>query len=514
MDSANPNSWQTKLVTRVGKAFRSNKSYNQAALDRQYVKEEDKRDGTRRRLQRAHGHPISTLQNARRASDVNELGEREYSIFSDASTLVEKPKDHTEMMHGLAHLDEDQPLDSVGQKLLDQMRGLDRMDAEQAIAALAIIAAHERRVASIPEAVWQRIASYLNPCDAASLASASRTLLAKLGPAPFEDLRKAENKHYRVKYLQYFDRNLADMLFCFPCSRYHRRTSMGNEVLKADFVTNPLFNCPNVKSSVLPRTRIAYGRELPYAFIQLVLRAHRHSPKHGIQVEKLSRRWKCPTSGWTHRTRYLIHDDRLLMRVVSQNYAPPAATATETTHRHLLYDRNEYVPYFSVCAHWRDGDLMRLCKCALSHVPAPPDPVHKQLQRGFKVSRAAARPNFIVRGCDDCRPARRCPECPTEYLVEIQMTEDLADPVRPFKHAIVVTRWTDLGDGSSPLTSPEWVAINGLKPADGAVYQSFSNVGRRAVGGTFESAISGTVPGQRLLSLNPKNKKLGEEGNG
>lgn len=134
---------------------------------------------------------------------------------------------------------------------------------------------------------------------------------------------------------------------------------------------------------------------------------------------------------------------------------------------------------------------------------------------GFKFSRSIAHPDFIVRGCDECRPARRCPECPTEYLVEIQMKEDPNDKIAPFKHAIVVTRWSDLGDGSSPYTSPEWAAINGIRTdEESGGFDSFTNVGRRAVGGIFESHANGAPPGQRLISLNPSNKKLGEEGHG
>lgn len=78
-----------------------------------------------------------------------------------------------------------------------------------------------------------------------------------------------------------------------------------------------------------------------------------------------------------------------------------------------------------------------------------------------------------------------------------------------------MTRWSDLGDGSSPYTSPEWAAINGVDSGrEGKGFDSFSQIGRRAVGGVFESVASGSTPGQRLLSLNPSNKKMGEEGTG
>lgn len=103
---------------------------------------------------------------------------------------------------------------------------------------------------------------------------------------------------------------------------------------------------------------------------------------------------------------------------------------------------------------------------------------------------------------------RRCPECPTEYLVELKLEEDRADPnpLQRFKQAIVVTRWSDIGDGSSPFEG-EWAAINGKGDFD-----SFNKMGRRAIAGIFESQSGVTIPGQRIMSLNPNGDKLGEEG--
>ena len=102
---------------------------------------------------------------------------------------------------------------------------------------------------------------------------------------------------------------------------------------------------------------------------------------------------------------------------------------------------------------------------------------------------------------------RRCPNCPTEYLVQIKLVEDRTDPVKMFKHAIVVTRWSDLGDGTSPR-SPQWAACNGE-----IEYDSFKTLGKRAISGIFESHFTAEfIPGQRILSLNPKNERKGEAG--
>lgn len=498
---ANPNTFSARLVTRIGRKLRSDKKYTQAEVEKQNQKANSK-------LRKKNPNQSAP------AKEFNELGERnEYAIFEETATMANsKRTDHGEMMHGLAH-------HGSFDSLLDHAKNYQDPYAPTVLRrkrqGMLVSPEHEDRVASLPDELWKSIALYLRPIDAVSLAMSNKTLSRKLGLMPFEMLHHPENRDHKHEFLHAMDDRYPGHLLCYPCGKFHKRVQPGKEMLKIDYVNNPIFVCPNVKASVLPRMRITYGRELPYAYVQLALRATKHDPSYGIDYEKLSRRWKCKDSGWTHRTRYLAHDGRLLMRVVSQHFAPPANELTETAERHILYDREEYIPFFSVCAHWRDGDLMKICKCMMSHVPAPPDPYHKQLQRGFKVSKTAAKPDFIVRGCDECRPARRCPECPTEYLVEVQMIEDTTDKVRPFKHAIVVTRWSDLGDGSSPYTSPEWTAINGQTAGlEGKAYDSFTTIGRRAVGGVFESAVSGAIPGQRLISLNPKNKKMGEDGHG
>jgi len=88
------------------------------------------------------------------------------------------------------------------------------------------------------------------------------------------------------------------------------------------------------------------------------------------------------------------------------------------------------------------------------------------------------------------------------------MQEDKNDPSKLFKHAIVVTRWTDLGDGSSPQQSAEWAACNGE-----AEFDSFTALGKRAISGVFESQFTvDQIPGQKIISMNPSKEKRGEEG--
>jgi hypothetical protein len=180
---------------------------------------------------------------------------------------------------------------------------------------------------------------------------------------------------------------------------------------------------------------------------------------------------------------------------------------TSAGKRMLLYSRGDYTPYFSVCSHWKNGILMSVPKCAADHIPfvAQPD-AYAQLKDKMGGKRAAG----FVTLCSHCRPMRRCPECPTEYLFELKLVEDKTvktqSPER-FKQALIVTRWSDLGPARSPDDN-EWAAIAGANDN----YDSFMEIGRRAVSGVFESAFTDAVPGQRIMSMNPKKVKADEAG--
>ncbi|KAF2480454.1 hypothetical protein BDY17DRAFT_301805 [Neohortaea acidophila] len=513
----NLNSWPAKLVMRAGKTFRSQKPIDEIVVKEKEKKSDQKKAVLRKKRLDKIGYVPRPGEPGHQKT--NEMGEYDYGpwpITQEASFV--KNKDHTDMMHRLAH---NGSFDSLVDQVMDSDRLKDpyfdsTQSPRQREEFNAQAAENVRQMAALPAGLWLLIASYLELADVASLTISTSVLYHKLGPDYLHALNEPENRHQKIEFLNHLEPDMPHHLLCFPCRIYHVRSNPGKESLKIDYVANPLYRCPSVRDTVLPRMRITHGRELPYSYVQLALRSHKHSPHHGIKPEALGRRWKCKDSDWSHRTQYIVVDGHLLMRVVSQCIAPPAPAQTETSLRHMLYDREEYIPFFSVCSHWRDGDLLPMCKCALSHVPAPPRSYYQQLKEAPKLSRSAANPNFIVQGCDDCRPARRCPECPSEYLIETVMMEDTKDPIVRFKHALRVTRWSDLGDGKSPYTSPEWAAIKGLTAANSGVeaYDSFSHIGRRAVAGIFESKVCGHIPGQRMVSMNPKNEKYGEEGHG
>ncbi|KAK2629163.1 hypothetical protein QTJ16_002266 [Diplocarpon rosae] len=405
-------------------------------------------------------------------------------------------RDDTDLLHGLAHHESHDSLDSLA--ALDNQEEW-RPPGEPDIASLTVL-------------IWARIAAFLSPGDKAALAFSTRTLMARVGTECWWELEKEENEREKIRFLMTQDEKLPGHLLCFSCARYHKRVQMGLETLKRKNVLNPVYHCPMVgdPGHVQPRARIAPGWDLPFPFVQLVMRGHKYGVStHGIPLCDLERRWTDPNSGWTHQSRYYIHKGHLLMRVVSKTFAAPKLPPSGV--RHLLYSREDYTPYFSVCAHWQDGELMPVCKCALSHIPENYQTLKQQFKQGPGVHMKYRNPQVIVSLCSRCRPMRRCPECPSEYLVELKLAEDKEDPVIKFKQAIVVTRWCDFGDGTS-TSSPEWCAINGLEVEDREAYDSFAVMSKRAISGIFEAQSGVTMLGQRLKSLNPKRVKLGEEG--
>lgn len=389
-------------------------------------------------------------------------------------------KDLTEMFHALSYseaLDSVEEVASIAPTVYDPSRP----DGSAILARAS------------PE-IWLLIADFLSPLDVANLSSTCRTMYSRLGKRPYEVLCNPANRRDRIAFLLPMDRKLPNHLFCFQCAQWHLRMYPGFETLKPAAVLNPLFRCPNSSNSVRPPPRlpISEGRTLPFTFVQLSKRAWAYGPAYGIPVQSLARRWKGTHSTWSHESNYHISSNgHILMRIKSQVFVHPGMTPA--AKRLLLFNRTDYTPYFSVCAHWKKGLLTSIPKCALDHIPVRHINALTQLR-----TQKAPGPVAL---CGDCRPMRRCPQCPTEYLVELKLVEDKSvESIGPerFKQCLLVTRWSDLGPARSP-EDKEWSAILGLRDD----YDSFVEIGRRAVSGIFESAFTDSIPGQRILSMNP-----------
>lgn len=412
-------------------------------------------------------------------------------------------KDPTNMLHVLAH-DFDAP-SSGKQPILET--------GEPKILAADFV----RR---LPTSIWQRIISHLDLAEEATLSLTTKAFRDLCNPDVLRLLRHPDNFRARCDFLNSLNYALPNHLLCYICGVYHVRSQNGAETLRPSNIANPLFDCPyatsNIPAEKQARHRITFGRNLPYTFVQLPIRYHRYGEKFGLHYDKLGRRYKDKESigKWYHQTRWAIIDDHLYMRVVSHAFVQP--NLPPAGMRHLLYTREDFTPFFSVCAHWRDGNLMPSCKCALTHVPAPLEGGGAQRLARELSQKLHGPKGQMVSMCEKCKPMRRCPDCPTEYLIEVRVQEDRdeKDPTKLFKHAIVVTRWSDLGDGSAPWNR-EWAALQGdLDHLDKQErFDSFKVLGRRAISGKFESFFNPEqIPPQRLISMNPDGKKLGEKG--
>lgn len=403
-------------------------------------------------------------------------------------------KDLTDMMHAFTY---NEALDSVDEERHHVEEVYYDPDKPDGTAMLGAVS---------PE-IWLHVAEYLTPLEVARLSSTCRTIFVRLGRQPYKLLLDPVNRPDRLDFLLAMDHKLPRHLFCFPCAQWHLRIQPGFETLKPHNVLNPLFECPNFTNNLLPppRIRISEGRTLPFAFVQLIRRHWAFGPEYGISHQSLSRRWKDPYSPWSHETKYHVTEKgHVLMRVKSQAYVEGGMTMAGK--RMLIFSRDDYTPYFSVCSHWKNGVLTSVPKCQLDHIPV--DEVN--MINGIKDRLAPKKAVGNVQTCQKCRPMRRCPECPTEYLFELKMVEDKSvksNTAERFKQALVVTRWSDLGPGRSPVDK-EWAAITG----EDEEYDSFQEIGRRAISGVFESAFTDTTPGQRIVTMNPKKVKANEIG--
>jgi hypothetical protein len=404
-------------------------------------------------------------------------------------------KDLTDMMHAFTYID-----------------GVDTIEEEKDDTSIIYDPTRPDGTATLGSAspeVWLHIASFLSPLDVANLSSTCRTLYARLGRQPYKLLLQPQHRPARLDFLLAMDSKMPRHLFCFPCVQWHLRIQPGLESLKPSNVLNPLFDCPNQTNIHIPppRIRISDGRTLPFAFIQLARRAWAYGPSYGIPHQSLARRWKDAYSSWGHESTYHVTSTgHVLMRMRSQHYV--SGGLTDAAKRLLLFSRDDYTPYFSVCAHWKHGLLTSIPKCALGHIPHSTEADTTALEK-FRDRNIGKKAVGLVTLCSVCRPMRRCPKCPTEYLFELKLVEDKSvrgSSYERFKQALIVTRWSDLGPARSPEDS-EWSAIMG----ENGGYDSFVEIGRRAVSGVFESAFTDTIPGQRILSMNPKAVTANEE---
>lgn len=324
----------------------------------------------------------------------------------------------------------------------------------------------------LPSEVWHMIASYLPSESAASLALTSRTMRLYLGTTYWQRLSSEDNRAKRATFLEHMDDQLPDHVLCYRCAKYHYRRNREREHWTQEYH----HACPISEIGTGPQ--MTKYRVFPTELYQLTMRAHFYGVNFGIPLSALNRRWTSESSesGWRHHSRCAILDNHLFVKVQSIHWVEAKMSPSEL--RIVIAER--YGERFAHCKHIGQT-FDRFCRCAVRHVRVS----------GIRAS-----------DCADCRPLRRCAQCPTEYLVEIKLLEDrnALDPLTRFRHALVVSRWSDLGNGS--VASPEWLACNSAGDDQPRWTTSGWNSARqRTIRSKFEAHLGRRVPEVPALEL-------------
>ncbi|KAI9653680.1 MAG: hypothetical protein M1831_005708 [Alyxoria varia] len=373
----------------------------------------------------------------------------------------------------------------------------------------------------VPTELWLLTVDSLDPCSAASLACVNRQISQLLGPEVWTTLNNPSNRPHKVRFLQFLEPFYPKHILCHACGIYHPRRNLGKEqrLFESTTVTNrakkSVAHC--TRSQLIPSVRITFDLALPFTLAHLVTQRHRHgnSPEWGMPFSALSKSWSPTVSDWTttaewfHRARFVI-DKRghLLMKVSSTFWT--AADLADCERRLALSCRKDYTANYSTCPHEALGSrLFRICECALGHIPSA-----KSSLSGGKGNLFAPSQRMGGGGCATCLPLYRCLVCPTEYKIDVQLKEcrigrgDVA-----FRHAIVVTRWSDLGDAWAP-DSPEWRACSSLNASavtdeyDGEFFRvEGEGLKEKTVRNRFENAAGGRLSEVDAVPLRRRNTR-------
>lgn len=279
----------------------------------------------------------------------------------------------------------------------------------------------------LPPELWLDIIEFLSPASAASLTYTYRWMYNQYGERPCSILKLPGHEQDKLELLSYLDADLPKHRLCHPCAIFHRRKSLRAEQkeVKANY-RGCWIGCERRAG----QTKLGTGYSLTWPSIRSVMRACRFGPEYGMPLDVLARVWE-NDDGWKHRAEPSIVNGRLLMKVQS---ALPVDWATESIFKNRISD---------IMRHSWLGCLQEMVKCALRHIRSDE--------------------SYTIGDCL-CKGLRRCPKCPTEYMIETKRTSNISGDMRQsmeargVQHVLIVTKWMDYGEGKSPL-SPEWQAL-------------------------------------------------------
>lgn len=324
------------------------------------------------------------------------------------------------------------------------------------------------------------IAAHLPLASAASLAFSCRFMRYILGQGYWLDLREPGRKAEKLEFLRLLDFSLPLHVICVDCAVYHRRYRFG----RAETVQYPAFEwhgpyCLTNKATVRfsPHVRIAWWQ------VQLAMRAHRLSPRHGTKLKALSLDHGAPSEWKQTTTRAAVVDGHLLIRVRTILPIREGPSFMQKLEKELVHR----VPS---CVHYPTPSwLSRVCLRAVRQIPRD------------KKQRAHHAPYASCHQCSDCLCV---------YSVELQLGGRYPDSVgvswvNKRRHLLVVSLWADFGAWES-TASREWQALTGQKnmPSSSGCSESVQTQFENAAGSPIPRAYyltKSTAAGELVLEV-------------
>lgn len=281
----------------------------------------------------------------------------------------------------------------------------------------------------LPPELLHMITEHLLPNDTASLILCNHALLRTLGTRHWSSLHPGKgNEKYRELFLTALTRDLPRHFFCHHCSRLHLQDNLGppgpalqpkNRLLCIEHhldAGNRLRQCVQVH-----RIESRYSFTFPH--LQLAMKRHFYGIKHGISTESLS---------FTEVQVFLGEDEIerviTLLSVEARICSKPTSLCLRIQHWALISSTNRDMllsktGFVQICDHLstHSSEISRLVQSILE--PRRPE-VEDQIRTELF----------------------RCRRCNTNFQLEIK---DLGDEGL----ALVITKWLDLGSGSTPTDS-------------------------------------------------------------
>jgi len=322
-----------------------------------------------------------------------------------------------------------------------------------------------------PAEIWLKIASLLSPISTVNLALSCHYFAFLVKYQRRLQLQCPRLRFQRIEFLRCLEINYPRALLCSSCVTFHTRKSRWSvfdrrERLNPKHYRFAKGNCiENSESASILRKG-----DLDWWLVQLVMRYSRFGPAYGVRLFTLRVGVGPGRSGyWAHNTFAAIVNGRLLIKIISQ----------------VLFHARPDFRYH--CKAWQDKKYPLPTCNHLEYSPSLTAACWSAISSQDMTLAPTARRRF-------CSRLYRCQWCPSEYQVECRLGSELPGfRIGRKDSVLMVSRWVDIGDGSSPQC-PEWAGLVRLPSAERRSYEPFDFGGLTTVRSRFKNTSHNRIP--------------------